>query len=266
MLLCHINHVAPGTVLGAAVVNPDAPWVQLLKPGVVLDQTLLTLLKERGIEQLWIHHDLAADLDAAMSAQTCAVKIEVYNQLKSDFTKISNKTITAVEIQQYRQVLRELVLQLVATSEFAGMTDQLFACASNLFSHAANVAYLSVLVGLELQDYIVRERHRLIIEHARDLTALGLGAMLHDIGKVECGDEIGAFHEVMPVRADDDQALVGLPPPEAYEQHTIAGWRMLRDARLPASSSQIVLNHHQRFGGGGWPSMSKVTGKEEHGP
>ena len=266
MLLCHINDVVPGTALGAAVVNPDAPWVQLLKPGVVLDQMLLKSLRERGVEQLWIHHDIAADLDAAVAAQAAAVKVEMYQRLKNDFTKISNRTIGAVEVQTYRQVMCELVLQLVASGEFAGLADQLFTSKSSIFSHASNVAYISVMVGLELQDYIVRERKRLSAQHARDLTSLGLGAMMHDIGKIECGDDCAAYHEITGEQGQAADASADAPDariePEQYRQHSIAGYRLLRDSRMPASATQIVLNHHQRFDGKGWPKISAYTKKD----
>jgi HD-GYP domain-containing protein (c-di-GMP phosphodiesterase class II) len=264
LLLCHINDVVPGTVLGAAVVNPEAPWVQLLKPGVVLDQALLKSLRERGVEQLWIHHDIAADLDAAVAAQAAAVKVEMYQRLKNDFSKISERAIGAVDVQKYRQVMCELVLQLAASGEFASLSDQLFSCKSSMFSHSSNVAYISVLVGLELQDYIVRERKRLSAQHARDLTSLGLGAMMHDIGKIECGDECAAYHETTGEQrpsANDPASPAsnpsnGAPEPETYRRHSIAGYRMLRDVRMPASATQIVLNHHQRFDGKGWPKVS----------
>jgi hypothetical protein len=115
---------------------------------------------------------------------------------------------------------------------------------------------------MDLLDYISRQRERLALEHARDLTALGLGAMLHDIGKVECGDGTGVYHEVAPKLKGRGQSV----EPIKYDQHTLAGWRMLRDLRLPASASQCILHHHQRFSGGGWPPVSAISGKNHEGP
>ena len=63
------------------------------------------------------------------------------------------------------------------------MTEQLIGGPGRLFTHSANVAYLSVLIGIDLETYIVQQRSRLDQHHARDITALGMGAMMHDIGK-----------------------------------------------------------------------------------
>lgn len=263
MLLCNVDDVTPGTILGASVFSPAAPGTELLKAGVELDAALIARLRDRGVFQVWIHHDVAADLDAAVAPQTMAVKLEVYEQLKRDFSSASQKSIGMVAIQRYRQAVMELVVQLVADAQFAGLTDQLFSCQPTLLTHGTNVAYIATLVGLELQDYIVRERWRLNAQHARELTALGLGAMLHDIGKTlgDAAPGLASFHET----ASEEDASARQEP-EGYRKHTIAAYHVLRDCRTPASATQVVLNHHQRFDGKGWPAMTSVTRKAGQGP
>ena len=58
MLLCGIDDVTPGTVLGALVSDPMNPAHDLLRPGVVLDKALLTSLRKRGVIQLWVEDNL----------------------------------------------------------------------------------------------------------------------------------------------------------------------------------------------------------------
>src|SRR6185295_8212451 len=48
--------------------------------------------------------------------------------------------------------------------------------------HAGNVCVLSILMGLKLEFYLIRERVKLSPSAARDISGLGVGAMFHDIG------------------------------------------------------------------------------------
>lgn len=259
MLLCNIEDVDPGAVLGASVLHPNAAVdMELLKPGVKLDGKLIARLRQLGITQLWIEHDVTKDLDAAVAADLTAAKMSVYRQLRDDLGKMSHQTISIGQVQLYRQSVMELVCQLISNGKFAGMADQLFSSGSSLFTHCSNVAYLAMLIGLELENYIVKERSRLSPHHARDLVPLGLGAMLHDVGKIGSDSRIAGHHEVIGGLEPDDA--------NAYAQHTLAGYQMLRTSRAPASATQAVLNHHQRFDGKGWPDMATVTGKVRLGP
>ncbi len=253
MLLCNIEDIAPGAVLGASVLHPNASVdTELLKAGVELDHTLLRRLKQLGIRQLWIEHDLTRDLDRAATIQLTETKLAVYRQLRDDIGRMSNRSITVGQVQSYRQSISELVFQLIGSGKYAGMSDQLFATGGSLFTHCTNVAYLAVLIGLELEDYIIRERQRLSPEHARDLIPLGLGAMLHDIGKVGMKASVADHHEIMPTNKTDDEQ-------REYASHPLAGYRLLHESRAPASAMQAVLNHHQRWDGQGWPETIETS-------
>lgn len=271
MLLCSIDEVEPGARLGASVLNVNSPEVELLKAGVTLDRRMLERLRRLGIAQLWIEHDITADLDAAIAPNLTAARVAVYAQLRRNLDLMAKATVSTVQVHAYRQTLMELACEIVGSGRFAGLADQLFSARSDLFTHGANVAYLSILVGLELETYIVRERSRLSSEHARDYISLGLGAMLHDIGKLGGGSALADCHEAhcaldgernAPVATDgDDEGECGA----AYREHTITGYQMLRDSRAPASATQAVLHHHQRFDGSGWPDLAETGTKGREG-
>jgi len=66
-------------------------------------------------------------------------------------------------------------------------------------SHATAVAQLSVTMGLRLEQYLIRERSRLPARHAREVVNLGVGAMLHDIGKTKLQPEVQALDGLGPI-------------------------------------------------------------------
>jgi hypothetical protein len=59
----------------------------------------------------------------------------------------------------------------------------------------------------------------------------------------------------------------GAPPgPAEYDAHTLAGRELLENANALARVTHTVLNHHQRFDGGGWPDMTRLTAGRATGP
>ncbi len=253
MLLCNLDDAQPGMIIGASILRPESPDVELLKPGVVLDHGLLARLRSLGISQLWLQDGLAGDLSADAITQMSAAKMAVFHQLKTDMGSLSRQTLGVSQVQSYRQVMMDLVCQLMSNRQFAGMTDSLFAAGPGLFTHSANVAYLAVLVGMSLETYIVSQRRWLPPKQACDMVNLGLAAMLHDIGKAGMGAELSRMGEVhgAPGEADDG----------AYHEHPTRGYQMLRDSRAAARVTQAVLNHHQRFDGSGWRDAATAAGR-----
>ena len=220
MLLCGLNEVQSGMVVGAAVVHPDRVDTMLLSPGVELDSHTIRRVGELGVQHLWVHHDALADLDALVTPELTESRRALYKQLKKDFKEMAGKTVSAGEMKAYEQAVTQLISGLVTNRKIAGLTDLLFDPEANLFNHCSNVAYLSLLAGLELECYIIKQRPKLTIEQARDLTGLGLGAMLHDIGKVSLqqrAPKVLSCHEVYN-NGQKDQTLA-----KTYARHTVAG-------------------------------------------
>lgn len=252
MLLRGLDDIAPGTVVGAPVYHPERPEIELLKPGVPLDARLIARLRSLEVTEVWVEDDLARDLDAAVAGRVAASRRAVYTRLRDDLAAISTRTVTASQVHDYRAAIRDMVCELIAGSRYAGVADAIFR-AGGLATHSANVAYLCVMAGLELEAYIVKQQPRLSHDHARDLSILGLCGMLHDVGKSRLDAPAGAHHEI-----------VG-PAPDGYGRHTIDGAEILREGRVPARVINAVLHHHQRFDGTGWPDLAQVT-RSRSGP
>lgn len=99
------------------------------------------------------------------------------------------------------------------------------------YTHSVNVAVLSVAIG---------------VTHGMERDAaesLGVGALLHDIGKS------GIATEIL-----NKPGKLSAPEYEIVKGHVVEGARILRthDA-IPRSASEVVLQHHERLSGLGYP-------------
>jgi len=97
--------------------------------------------------------------------------------------------------------------------------------------HAMNVAVLSLLLGRALG-----------LDEAA-LRALGLAALLHDMGKVRLPE---------PVRHKD----AGFTPAQlkAYEEHVVHGAELARTMGLEAAVVEAIAQHHEAADGSGFPA------------
>jgi putative nucleotidyltransferase with HDIG domain len=100
--------------------------------------------------------------------------------------------------------------------------------------HAMNVSVLSILLGRALKFDAVQLAH------------LGLGALLHDIGKLELPDRL---------RWRDDQA----PAVERrlFQGHAAHGVTLGKKMALPSDVLDVIAQHHEHADGTGYPSGLK---------
>lgn len=253
MLLCGLNDVPTGAILGSIVTDPRQPGHDLLRPGVALDAHILGSLRARGVTQVWVEDDLTKDLDAAVAPGLVAAKMEVYTALRDGLAACSKGTVSSASVASYKSAVMGMVTEAISSEKYASMTDALFGAAGQA-SHGANVAYLSLLCGLHIEWYVVAEQVKLGPKEAREMSVLGLAGLLHDIGKTRMTPKVQAFHDVHALESGGKLAR-----PDPYLEHVRLGRQLLESARAPARVGYTVLNHHQRFDGGGWPELSKFT-------
>jgi putative nucleotidyltransferase with HDIG domain len=100
--------------------------------------------------------------------------------------------------------------------------------------HAMNVSVLSILLGRALKF------------DASQLAHLGLGALLHDIGKLELPDRL---------RWRDDHA----PAVERrlFQGHAAQGVTLGKKMSLPPEVLDVIAQHHEHADGSGYPSGLK---------
>jgi HD-GYP domain-containing protein (c-di-GMP phosphodiesterase class II) len=96
-----------------------------------------------------------------------------------------------------------------------------------------------------LAEWALRVGERMGIE-GEDLADLEVAAILHDIGKIGVADAV--LQKPGPLDAQERQAI---------EKHSEYGWTILRGIPGFRRASLLVLHHHERMDGGGYPARLK---------
>lgn len=243
MIRVPTNRIQPGMVLAAPIHHPNGGDICLLKTNYAFESYTISRLRELGIEYVWIRHPGFDFLDAQIGQAIPESRECVYRAVRGSFTGISHRTAGAFDLREYQRVVSNMILALVANKDNAVFADRLWSDEQELFAHSSNVAYLSLVIGMRIRDYIASERRYVSERDARDLTNLGIGAMLHDLGKLGMEDEWHTVHR-LDEAADCDE----------YRDHPRRGYAAIHE-RVEPTAARILLHHHQSFDGSGFPAV-----------
>jgi putative nucleotidyltransferase with HDIG domain len=147
------------------------------------------------------------------------------------------------QVENYRQHLEEMV---------AERTGQLRVALQQLErSYGDTLQALGAAIDLRDNETAGHSQRvcRYSLEIARvmgwsetQLRSLARGAYLHDIGKLGIPD--GILLKPGPLTADERMLM---------QRHVQTGFDLVKDIAFLADASEIVLTHHERFNGGGYP-------------
>lgn len=249
MLRVPIQQARPGMVLALPLHHPQSSAV-LLTRGYTLDNVMVQRLHALHVRELWIEYPNTEIISDYVSPTIMARNTEVVRDLAHVFERLSQDSHAKLEYREYRQTLRGLIEAIVNDPMAASYIIELGGTADSELRHSAEVCFLSILLGLKLQDYLIRQRSRLRVSHARDVSSLGLGAMLHDIGVMEL-DPVLRRKGMNAYICDDPM----------YLRHVELGHRLV-SGRIDPSAAGIVLHHHQHYDGSGYPHRPDEQGEQ----
>lgn len=254
MIRVPISKLEQGMVLATPVWHPGVEDHVLLRADFSLDAECIGHLKRIGVEAVWVRHPGFEFLDQKLPDDIPRRRVRVYESVKRSFSAIADRTSGAFDLLEYRTIVGELILTLVANRNNAVWAQRLMDAGDELFAHCANVAYLSLVIGMRVKHYVAAQRSYVCQADAADLTNLGIGAMLHDLGKLGLDPEWRDVHFM-------DQGAIS----DEYRSHAERGYRAVQ-GRVEATASQVLLHHHQRFDGHGFPELEPVSEQRQAKP
>lgn len=251
MLRVPVHDIRAGMVLARPVPLPNDPRRFLLQRGVEVPVDLAPRLRELGIYEVWIRYRDLEFLEEIIDEELGECQREVYHHVRRNFENMMRGAALDLDIGRFQTSIGDLFGFLKKSPYGNVLLQKLDAFDNYLMSHSTNVCYLALLLGMELERYLISERSFKSPREAKDLQLLGLGCLLHDVGKMKIPDHI--LHKPARLTRDEMQVM---------ELHTVYGHAMVK-GQVPASAAEIVLNHHQRFNGQGYPGrVDAATGSE----
>lgn len=249
----------PGMRLAMPVYHPRHPGTLLLQPGLALEAKAIARLRELKVHEVWIECPKLREMGGTVSPQVQAARADVTSHIAEVFDKAASQTKVELDYTLFRHTIGSLLTKLAEGPKTNLFVAELAAAGFPAIRHATDVAFLSVLIGLKLDFYLLRERPKLSPAQAKDVTNLGVAAMLHDIGMTRLPQ---------PVLERWNTTLDESDP--AWREHVRLGYEMV-SGQIEPTAAAAVLHHHQRYDGSGFPLKpghdaltGRVSGRDIH--
>jgi len=255
-----VNKLKPGMVLGQQLYTYfGGRRALLLGAGIEITEQIIKKLKqlgyvtvyitEKGTEKI-IPDNIIADetRDLAMSAIS-----KFYDQMRNSVAKLTNNNQIPVHKMKDEQIrimppspgqlkrsIHDVIHDLFLFGKDAGYETMVGIPQSNaLHNHVLNVALISILIGGQYSFF------------ENELLELGMGAVLHDIGKAALPQIYGKMYWQL-----------GVEEIELYKLHPVLGEKLLdRGRAFTELEKQMIMQHHERQDGQGFPMRLKGNNK-----
>ncbi|PDO09515.1 MAG: hypothetical protein BLM47_12165 [Candidatus Reconcilbacillus cellulovorans] len=242
MRLIPIHLCKPGMRLGRKIYSHDGKV--LLAESTVLTKTMIRRLAALGISFIYVYDERTDDVelrewvDAEVRARAIA---EIRRQFRRMMDEGGRKRHIGAFDKTFRSMLSALIDELASHPNAIMLLGDICTVDHYLYRHSLNVCLYAIGIGISLGW----DRDRLM--------TFGLGALLHDIGKLMVPQDI----LLKPGKLTPEEF-------EAVKRHTEAGFDLLRgEPNIPMAVAYCALQHHERLDGSGYPRGLKADEIQE---
>lgn len=208
----------------------------LLTAGVTLTPAYIEALLRRGFTVVYVQNELLPELvvDEALNSDT---RVKATRIIRDTMDKLAAGH--EINVRAVNEAVNDILNDLAGNSDLVVSLSSLRSVDEYTFTHSVNVCAIALIVGQAL--HYTRQ----------DLHKLGVGALLHDIGKVQMGDLVRK-----PGRLTAEEW-------ERMKTHPAIGYELLRtNFEISLLSAHVAFQHHERMDGGGYPRG--LSGQDIH--
>ncbi|MGH2943858.1 MAG: HD-GYP domain-containing protein [Solirubrobacteraceae bacterium] len=251
MRLIRLSSLTDGMVLARDIRTGRPGEHPLLRAGVRLSESYAARLRAIGIHTVWIDDDLSRgieplpplDPEERMAAETAVA--ESFDRTARALST-GGTAMQHLDFERLTTTVSRIATSLADAPEAALALGDLATADAYTHRHSVQVAVIGMLIARRhwyrdgWRDWMERPRFDGI--EAR-LTKLGVGLILHDIGKLAVPP---ALLNKPGALTDEEIAQVQL--------HPEAGVELLRGANPSPLVVATVRDHHERLDGSGYPA------------
>lgn len=220
-----INELNSGMIVARTIADSEGRI--LLRAGVQLDEKYIDKLRSLDLQSIYIHDAFnGAQVHDVINEETRQQTIKV---VKDNFLRLENQH--KLNIRVVKAMVDQIIEELLTDLNVLVNLNDIRTFDDYTFGHSVNVAVLSIMTGITL-GY-----------NDRQLKELGVGAILHDIGKTRIDKSILS----KPGDLSKDEF-------NEVKRHTNYGFEILRQyPDVSLLSAHIAFQHHERWDGNGYP-------------
>lgn len=204
----------------------------LLKKGLNIKKEYIEKIIDLGVQGIYVEDDISRDIKIE-SAINDELRLKSVQGIKNMFINIEkNKGTSKSDINQVGLLVENIVDDLVDNKNLMVNMIDIKLFDDYTFFHSVNVAVLSIIMGIALDL------------NKQELYKLGMGALLHDIGKVFISKEILNKKGKLTTEEFNKMKL-----------HPLEGYKYIKSKfDLPIKSYIAILEHHEKYDGTGYPN------------
>ncbi|MFD1020489.1 HD-GYP domain-containing protein [Thalassobacillus hwangdonensis] len=234
MRLVERTALKAGHKLGKSVLNENGKV--LINHGVELSDRMIQRLGEMEITYVYIQDNDTEDIlvDSPISEE---LRNDARKKIKRTFEEVkglTNKHEPFIHEKvgfKMRSVVRDILSELQQNREVISLLSDVFTYDDYILTHSMNVTIYALALAREL-GYSQKE-----------LEEIGIGAILHDVGKLGVPKDI----LLKPGKLSNDEF-------EKIKHHCEEGFNILRkSATIPLVAAHCAYQHHERLDGSGYP-------------
>lgn len=244
-----IGELRTGDRLGRDIYGgPDA--LALLRAGVRVSDSYRKALQRAGITSVWIDDGISEGIEPLEMLEE-TTKRRATAAIRDAFRSVSRAMPRGEElsddiVREMNDVAELIVRDISRNIHSALALNDLANADGYTLSHSLAVTTLGLSLGMRVMGKYgwidVKGKRRLDGIDDR-LVALGVGLLLHDIGKLAVPQEI--LRKPGPLTEDEWKVV---------RSHPMHGFQMLRKAdSISPLSRAVVRSHHEKWCGGGYP-------------
>lgn len=228
MRLISIKNAKPGDILGQAILNKDGGI--MLRENVVLTELYINRLADLGIYTIYIEDEMLSDIEP-QDPKFLEIKSQAVNTLSKIFSKLEYSDKCS-ELKDTQMIIMDMIEYLLENKEI----NQTYLVEIKTFDnytyvHSLNTCVLALFFGVQM-SYTKSM-----------LLDLGMGTMLHDIGKTKISKTILNKEEKL---TEEEYAVM--------KKHPELGFRLVENLKFMSDRAKlIVIQHHEKIDGSGYP-------------
>ncbi|WP_409302521.1 HD-GYP domain-containing protein [Peribacillus sp. SCS-155] len=234
MRLLKLDSISHGQKLGKSIRNSSGHI--LINEGVELTSRMIQRLTELNIPYVYVQDPRTENIriESAISEPLRqeameAIETTFYEMQKRDALK--NTLSLQKASRRFLGIIRNIMEEVKSRTELITLLADVYTYDNYIFTHSLNVTLYTLAIGLELKL------------PQKQLETLGLGAILHDVGKMQVPLEI----LMKPGKLTEDEF-------GAMKKHSEWGFDLIRNVdTLPLLVAHCAFQHHERLDGSGYP-------------